>query len=160
MRLMARFKEVFRSAFRELSFPKRWLLRAAIALLLVGGVATIGAATTGNGDSSKGWSFTALTSGAGCILGFLAGATFRVFLKLALLLGVVVAGALYGLHFMGWIDLPWDSFGEISSAITKYIKQESASVHDLLTSWLPSSGLTGLGLLSGVTQKPDLDPDD
>jgi hypothetical protein len=29
-----------------------------------------------------------------------------------------------------------------------------------MTGWLPSSGLGGLGLLAGITQRPDTDPDD
>ncbi len=159
MQLQRRFKEIFRSAFLDLSFPKRWLLRLALVLAVAGGGWSAWSAFGGGGETS-GWSTTALSSGVGCVLGFLAGAAFRVFLKLALLVGVAVAAALYGLHWLGWLELPWGSFGEISSAVAKYIERESSSVREFLTGWLPSGGMTGLGLASGVTQKPDLDPDD
>lgn len=161
MRIARRFKEIFRSAFKELSFWKRWLLRLSIGLLVAGGGVTAYAAATGGVDPAEGgWSLTALSSGVGCLAGFVAGAAFRIFLKLALLFGILVAGVLYGVNYMGWIELPWSSFSEISSAVAEFITEESSSVHEFLTGWLPSSGMTGLGLFSGVTQKPDMDPDD
>ena len=159
MAIAARFKEIFRSAFTELSFPKRWLLRISVLLLLVGGGATAWA-YFGGGTEGEGWPLTAFTSGVGCVLGFLAGAAFRVFLKLALLFGVLGAGLLYGLNYMGVIELPFESFGEVSAAMASFIHEESGSVKEFLTGWLPSSGMTGLGLASGVTQKPDMDPND
>lgn len=158
MSFSRRFKEIFRSAFKELSFAKRWLLRIALALLAVGGGALAWGAF--GGGEEPGWSLTALSSGAGCLAGFLAGAAFRVFLKLALLLGLLVAGVLFGLSALGWMELPWSSFSEISAAVAGFIHTESASVHEFLTGWLPSSGMTGLGLASGITQRPDMDPDD
>ena len=161
MQLARRFKEIFRSAFTELSFPKRWLLRAALLLLLVGGGATALAAAQGSPEAGEtGWRLSALTSGAGCLIGFLVGAAFRVFLKLALILGIGVAALLWGLSALGWVELPWGSFGEISGAVASYVHEQSSSLRELMTGWLPASGFSGLGLAAGVTQRPDTDPDD
>jgi uncharacterized membrane protein (Fun14 family) len=161
MNIRASLREIVRSAFTELSGSKRLLLRLAVLLVVVGGGAAAWAAMQGELDTGEpGWPLTALVSGAACIAGFLAGAAFRVCLKLALLVGAGVAAVLFALCWLGWIELPGSSFGEASRGVASYVKEQSSSLKDVMTGWLPSSGLGGLGLLAGVTQRPDTDPDD
>lgn len=161
MTFKARFQEIFRSAFFELSGVKKRLLQIAIGLLSVGVLAQAVALVTDVGEPGAGtWSWSALVSGFGCMCGFILGAAFRIFLKLSLLLGGIVGLVLFGLASIGWIDLPWDSLSEIQGAIGGYISDQTRNLQAALTSYLPSSAMTGLGLASGVTQKPDMDPDD
>ena len=150
-------QKIFKSAFFELSWWKKLLLWGSIGLLITGGV---GALVMESGPDGEPWPVAALRSGAGCLLGFIAGATFRLFLKLGLVIGFAVGVVLFGLSYMGWIDLPFGSFGELQAAIADFIKVQGQSMHEVMTGYLPSSALTGAGLFSGVTQSPDTDPDD
>ncbi|MEM7519034.1 MAG: hypothetical protein AAF368_19185 [Planctomycetota bacterium] len=158
----ARFFELFRSGFTEMSFWKRWMLRGAVLLLVGGGAVTAYSAVAGGAEAAEGEGFstTAWTSGLGCLLGFAVGAAMRIALKLALLVGVVVAAGLWGVSALNLVDLPWESFSDVQTGVAAYIHEQSGSLHDLLTSYLPSSAASGLGLFSGVTQRPDTDPDD
>ncbi len=149
--------KIVRSAFFEVSWWKKLLLFASVGLLVSGG---LGAFVVGTGDTGEPWPIAAVRSGAGCILGFLAGATFRLFVKVGLLLGVVVGLVLWGVSSMGWIDLPFGSLGELQAAIASAIKVQGQNLHDVMTGYLPSGAMTGAGLFSGVTQSPDTNPDD
>lgn len=149
--------KIVRSAFFEVSWWKKLLLFLSAGLLISG---ALGAFVVGTGDTGEPWPLAAVRSGAGCILGFLAGATFRLFLKLGLLIGVVVGLGLWGISSLGWIDLPFGSLGELQAAIADTIKVQGQNLNDLMTGYLPSGAMTGAGLFSGATQSPDTNPDD
>ena len=151
---------IFRSAFFEVSWWKKGLLFLSIGLVAAGGVGALTVGTGAGGEAGDPWTLAAFRSGAGCILGFIVGAAFRLFLKLGLLIGFGVGAVLYGLSYANLIELPFESFGELQSAIASFIKVQGQSMHEVLTGYLPSSALTGAGLFSGVTQTPDSDPDD
>ncbi len=154
--LKTRLGYLFRSAFTELSWWKKRLLQLAAALLVVGVGLVLWNGVAGDGESLMG-SWTALRSGAGCLLGFLVGAAFRLFLKLGLLLGAGVAALFFGLSWLGWIELPWSSFGEAYSAVANVVEAQTSGFQEFVSGYLPSSGMTGLGLASGVTQRPEMD---
>ncbi|MCA8958364.1 MAG: hypothetical protein KDC87_19960, partial [Planctomycetes bacterium] len=100
--LSARFRELFRSAFFQLPRWKKRLLWFAILLVVAGGVGAVANAggATGSGESS-GWSWAALSSGFGCVCGFVVGAALRLFLKLALLFVGLAAAVMFGLSYIG-----------------------------------------------------------
>ena len=153
-----RLREVFRSAFTELSWWKKRLLQLSGALLLIG--AGVKAYAFFSDGQAGAWTSTMVGSGLGCMFGFLVGAAVRIFIKLAVLVGVGVAALLFGLSALGWVELPWSSFGEISRTISDSIQRGGADLQGVLSGYLPPSAMTGLGLASGLTQRPDMDPDD
>lgn len=150
---------LLKTGFTDLSFPKKWMLRLAIAGLIGGGATQI----LGGIEATEGgipWGDFSLRSGAGFLGGFVVGVITRIFFKITALIGLALAALGWGLQKMGVVELPWDSFGEISSAFANAVADNTDRFKDFLSSYLPA-GLTGaLGLGSGVTQKPQFDEDD
>jgi len=152
-------RTLFRTSFTNLSFLKRRMMRLAVVGILGGGAAyAFGVqrnATVGGID----WSHLSLTSGVGFIGGFLVGATMRLFLKVALMLGLAFVALGYGLHYLGWIEFPWHSFGDAASDIGRVVERQGESLRTFFSGILPAGVATVLGLGSGVTQKPQFDDD-
>lgn len=152
--MLERTRAFFGSTFRDLPWWKRKLIQVSILLIVVGGGAF---AYTTFVDHESPWSASALRAGAGGFFGFVLGAAMRLFLKIGLLLGALVAAAVWGLAHLGWIDVPWGSFGEVTSAIGGWITHQFDSLQTALSGYLPASAMTGVGLASGLTTKPDVD---
>ncbi|MEZ5976120.1 MAG: hypothetical protein R3F17_06565 [Planctomycetota bacterium] len=150
-------KTLYRTGFTRLSFPKKWMLRLAIAGL-VGGGAVQAWSMFGDGDAG-GLSLSAARSGAGFVGGFIVGVLGRIFFKVTALAGLALAGLGYALQKFGVIDLPWDSWGDITHAFAKAVQHNTDRFQDFLTSYLPAGMTSALGLGSGVTQKPEFDAD-
>ena len=150
--LGSRAKTFVVSTFTDLPFWKRWLVRIAVIALVVG-FATWAIART-NGNEPGSWSLSGLRSGSGYLLGFAAGAFVRLFLKVGILLALVVAGAVWGLHQWGWIELPYESLADMQTAFTVKAQASASWLDAFFRSHLPHSAATGVGLFSGVTQKP------
>lgn len=155
---MQHLKTLFATAFTDLSFLKRWMVRLAVAGLL-GGAALKGLSLF-QGDDASDWSSFSFRTGLGYLLGFLVGVAVRIFLKLSMLVGLGMAALGYALQKIGWIDLPWDSFGDISHAFGKAIEHNTQALQDFLSGYLPAGASTAVGVGSGITQKPSFDDDD
>lgn len=152
-------RTLFRTSFTRLSLVKRWLMRLAFLGVLVGGSARLldgsDHVTLGGVDVGH----LGLTSGVGFISGFLVGATVRLFLKVAFWLGVAFVALGYGLSHLGWIDLPWSSFGHAMSDVGAAVEKQAESVKAFLTGLAPAGGALAVGIGSGMTQKPRFDDD-
>ncbi len=157
---MISFRHFVTSTFTDLSLKKRWMLRLSIGLLAVGlgskGISAALDSDFGSGD----WTWTSVLSGLGYLVGFVVGAVLRMFFKLSLLVGFVLAAIGYGLAKLGWIDLPVTEFGDLVSAFAEASKRQMSDLQDFLGGFLPSSVMSGLGVASGITQKPDWTPND
>lgn len=153
------FKHFVTTAFTDLSLTKRWMLRGSVLLLLVGGGAkafsTIADADFGSGE----WTWTSIMSGVGWIGGFLIGALLRIFLKLSLLAAFIAAGVTFGLSKLGVIDMEFSEFSNLASAYAERAKEQLSGLQTFLEGFLPASMASGVGVASGVTQKPDWTPD-
>ena len=159
--MRTRFKTLFKTAFTELSWPKKRLMQVAVGLLGFGALTQAWGALSSDGVAGQeGWSLSALRSGGGCLLGFLAGAFLRLFLKLGLLLAGGVAALLYGLSSIGIVDLPWESMGEATAALGDIVRTQTQNLEQFLSGYLPSGAMTGAGVASGATQKPAFDGDE
>ena len=154
--LGSRAKSFVLSTFTELSFWKRWLVRIAVIALIVGVAAWVISFT--NGHEASPWSKSGLRSGGGYLLGFAAGAFVPVFLKVGILLAIVTAGAAWGLHQWGWIDLPYESLADVQTSFSVKAQESASWLDAFFRSHLPHSAATGVGLFSGVTQKPRMSP--
>lgn len=145
-----------RTTFTDLSTPKRWLVRLSVLLLVVGG----GAAALGASGATEGsdWSWTSLQSGLGFLGGFLIGALVRMFVKLSLLFVALVAAVSFGLTKLGLVE--GAALAEWAHGVGEAAERQAGDLQRFLAGFLPASMMSGLGLASGVTQRPDLTPDD
>lgn len=153
-------RTLFRTSFLNLSGKKKLLLRIA-GLAAVGGLAAkgYGLATDSGPVSGVDWSHLSLTSGLGCIAGFIIGAAIRIFFKVTLALGLAFVALGFLLSWLGWLELPWDSFGQASKEIGLAIERQTRALQDFLSGYLPAGGASAVGLGSGLTQKPEFDDD-
>lgn len=140
------------STFTQLSFWKRWLVRLAVMGVVVGGALWVKALF--EKESANAWSNAGLRSGGGFLLGFAAGAFVRLFLKLGILLAIVTAGGAWAMSQWGWIDLPYESLADVQAAFSVKAQASASWLEALFKSHLPHSAATGVGLFSGVTQRP------
>jgi len=84
----------------------------------------------------------------------------RTFLRLGLIAVGVVAAALLGLTWLGWIELPWNGVAGTGEALTRALAEQTEGLRTFLTGFLPSSALTGAGVVAGVTERPEDDGED
>lgn len=157
---MISLKHFVLSTFTHLSTRKRWLVRGAVLLVGAGGIAKGVQMMGGDSFSEDGWSWSSIQSGLGFILAFILGAALRLFFKLSLVVGFIGAGIAFGLSKLGWVDLPFEEFGELFGAFTDAAKEQLSSATEFVTGFLPATAASTVGLASGVTQKPDWTPDD
>lgn len=153
-------RTLFRTAFLNLSFKKKWLLRlAGLAALFGLGTKGYAAFTDAGAGTGVDWSHLSWTSGVGCIGGFLVGAAVRIFFKVTLVVGLAFVALGFLLSWFGWLELPWDSFGEAAKAMGLAIERQTRAVQDFLSGYLPAGAATATGLGTGLTQKPEFDDD-
>lgn len=153
---MEHFKTLFSTAFTDLSFLKRWMVRLSFAGLLGGGAWAL---ISGDAGSGMDWSGFSFRTGLGYLGGFIVGVAVRIFFKLTMLVGIALAALGWGLQKVGLVDLPWDSFGDITHAFGKAVEHNTQALKDFLSGYLPAGAGTAVGLGSGVTQKPKFDDD-
>ena len=139
---------LFRTTFTDLSFAKKWFMRLAVVGLVGGAVAVFLAGMDGE------WTWAGMRAGAGYLMGFVIGATVRLFLKLSLIIGAGVAAITALLYKFDIIDNPMSA-----SDIQRVAEAQVENFQTFVTGYLPSSAVSGLGVASGVTQKPQLDDD-
>ncbi|MEO1698386.1 MAG: hypothetical protein AAFU73_13895 [Planctomycetota bacterium] len=144
------------STFTHLSAPKRWMMRGAVLLLLAGGGAQL--ASAAGAIDGGGWSWASLQSGLGFVGGFLLGALVRLFLKLSLLVTALVAAVGFGLTKLGFVE--GAELGEWARSVGDAARAQAGDAQRFVSGFLPASVSSGLGVASGVTQRPDLTPDD
>ena len=151
---------LFRTAFTNLSFKKKILLRLAGLATLVGlGLKGYALSTDAAPAAGIDWTQLSLTSGLGCLGGFVIGAAVRLFFKVTLALGLALVGLGFLLSWLGWVELPWDSLGEGTKEMGLAIARQTRAVQDFLSGYLPAGAATAMGLGSGLTQKPEFDDD-
>ncbi len=154
--LGSRAKTFVFSTFTELSIWKRWLVRLAVIGLVAGGAMYVIALT--KGDEAGGFSNAGMRSGGGYLLGFLAGAFVRLFLKVSLLIAIVAAAGAWGLCQLGWVELPYHSLADVQAAFSVKAQSSAAWLDAFFKSHLPHSAATALGGFCGVTQRPRASP--
>lgn len=157
---MISFKHFVTSTFTDLSFKKKVMVRGSILLIVVGlgvkGFSALADSEFGSGELT----WTSFQSGVGYLGGFLVGALLRMFFKLSLLVGFGLAVIGFGLSKAGLVELPFESLGDIVGAFAEASKRQMADLQEFLSGFLPASVMSGLGVASGVTQKPDWTPDE
>ncbi len=146
-----------KQTFTHLSGFKKRFLQLALVLFGLGAGVQLWAQV--RGELPEEWTATAMTGGIGAVGGFLFGALLRLVAKLGLLLVGAAAGATWALAHFGLVDLPWESYGDIYDAFTLAVDRQTASLRAFLDGFLPSSAMTSVGFLAGITQRPGGDDD-
>lgn len=95
------------------------------------------------------WSPFFVKGGFSFFVGFCIGYALRTFFKVsAVALGLVFL-LLFGLEYVGFIQVDWASAGELYDQVVARLSGELESLKGFVTGSLPSVGLAGLGLFAG-----------
>ena len=99
------------------------------------------------------WSGPMLRGGFGMLVGFLIGFAVRAFIRLASVIAGVYLLSLTVLSYFGWITVHW---GVIEAQVVPALGSLGAELHSFktfLAGSLPTAGLAGVGLATGLKQK-------
>lgn len=129
-----------------------------------GGVPNLGAAgftgdhgtpsgAQGEDDASTLWPKAVFKVGFSFFIGFVAAFALRMFLKVALLAAGFMALALFGLQYVGLVEVKWGAMEERYNTASTWIQQEFSSISSFLTGYLPASGAGLAGIYAGMRRK-------
>jgi len=99
------------------------------------------------------WSPALIRGGISFFAAFALAFAFRSFLKVALIIAGVWAGAMFYLSYVGWIEVHWDVIDAAFKSVTANIGDQFQSAQTFITGSLPSTGMAGLGLFTGFKRK-------
>ena len=105
------------------------------------------------GETGVTWSPALLRGGISFFAAFALAFAFRSFLKIALILVGIWAGAMFYFSYLGWIEVHWDVIDAAFNAMTANVGEQFKSVQTFITGSLPSAGMGGLGLYTGFRRK-------
>ena len=95
------------------------------------------------------WSAFFLKGGFSFFVGFCVGHALRAFFKIsAAALGVVFL-ALFGLSYLGVVEMDWSMLEGHFDALAARVKDEAGSFRTFMEGSLPSAGMASLGLFAG-----------
>jgi uncharacterized membrane protein (Fun14 family) len=104
------------------------------------------------GDESL-WTPALLRGGLSFLVGFSLAYAARIFLKIAVFFVGVWAASLFLLSSLGWIEVHWHAIDAAFSGWASRIGDQFASARAFITGSLPSTGMAGLGLFTGLRRK-------
>lgn len=155
------------SSERSLSRGKKILIGTGVAVVL-GGIAISMTSGGGGGGAAPGganmlvpgassseavsedvWGPLLVKGGSSLLIGFAVGYMARFFVKMLLLVGGLIALALFGLNYAGVIDVDWEFIRGHIDAILPQVKEGTGKFQAFITSNLPSAGAGGFGLVAG-----------
>jgi uncharacterized membrane protein (Fun14 family) len=116
-----------------------------------GGQAAAGAEAGAEEGAAGGWSPLFLKGGLSFFVGFCLGAVLRAFLKIsAIVLGLVFL-AVFGLSYAGLIPaIDWSAMEGHFNRIVASLSEQASSFKTFIAGNLPSAGMLGLGLFTGL----------
>lgn len=113
------------------------------------GEAAGGAEETAQGAAQANLSPAFLKMGFSFLAAFAVGLAFRSFLKLALIFVGLQLIALFGLSYVEWVTVNWQTMASAFDHFAANVKEEAASFQTFVTGSLPQAGLATLGLVAG-----------
>lgn len=99
------------------------------------------------------WSPTLVKGGFGLLVGFCVGYALRTFAKLAALFFGLVFLAILLLSWGGLVTVHWDKMSDGFDHLVGAMKGQFQSFKAFLQGSLPTAGLSGLGLFTGLKRK-------
>jgi uncharacterized membrane protein (Fun14 family) len=95
----------------------------------------------------------ALQGGFSFFAAFAAGYALRAFLKLSFVYVGLVFLTIFFLSWIGWLDVRWEVPQEQFASLTETLKRQFESFQAFIGGSLPSAGMAGLGLITGLKKK-------
>ena len=114
-----------------------------------GGSSPPGDATL-EGEGGASYSPSLLKGGLSFFVGFCCGYAARAFLKVSAIVAGVVLLAIFGLSYAGWLTVEWSVMETQFNNLFTSLKGQAADFQAFITGSLPSAGMAGLGLFTGV----------
>jgi uncharacterized membrane protein (Fun14 family) len=88
--------------------------------------------------------------GLSFLAGFALGFVLKKFIKISLLVGAVLAAAIWGLQASGLFTLPWDQIHTHISDSLSWMKGQAEGFKEFITGYLPSSMAAAAGVFIGL----------
>ena len=104
-------------------------------------------------DVENAWSPALLRGGLSFLVGFAVAYAARAFLKIAIFFLGVWAASLFLLSSLGWIEVHWSLIDVAFEGWSSHVGAQFESVKTFITGSLPSAGMAGLGLVTGIRRK-------
>jgi uncharacterized membrane protein (Fun14 family) len=104
-------------------------------------------------DGESPWTPALLRGGLSFLVGFSLAYAARTFIKIALFFLGVWAASLFLLSSLGWIDVHWDIIDGAFEGWSTKLGEQFESARTFITGSLPSTGMAGLGLVTGYRRK-------
>ena len=114
-----------------------------------------GTTDTGAGDDGeeRPWSSFFFFGGFSFFVGFCVGYALRAFFKFsAITIGVIML-AMFGLSYLGFVDVNWSEMKEMFDNLIGRVREESEHFKSFITGSLPSAAAGSTGLFAGFRRK-------
>lgn len=108
---------------------------------------------TRDAEGGVAWSPALLKGGLSFFLAFSLGYAFRMFLRIGLFFIGVWAASLFLLSSLGWVEVHWGVIDEAFKTWASGLGDQFRSASSFITGSLPSAGMAGLGLYTGLKRK-------
>ncbi len=99
------------------------------------------------------WSGPMMQLGFSFVAGFSIGYTLAFFLKATALVAGVLLLMLFGLQYVGVVDVNWLGIQGYYDSLLAWAQPHAGSFRDFIASNLPSSGMAALGIFTGFKKK-------
>ena len=108
---------------------------------------------TSLGDYLHEWGGPMMQLGFSFVAGFSIGYALAFFLKLTLLLAGGLLLTLFGLQYVGLVEVNWLGIQAYYDAFMAWLQPHAGSFREFIVSHIPAAGMAALGLLLGLRKK-------
>ncbi len=105
------------------------------------------------GEQLHEWSGPALRLGFSFVAGFSIGYALAFFLKLTLAFAGGLLALLFGLQYVGLVEVNWPGITAYYDSATAWLRPHAGSFREFIVRNGPSVGMAGLGLMLGLRKK-------
>ena len=99
------------------------------------------------------WSPLLTKLGFSFVVGFSIGYVLLIFLRTTAFIAGLVILALFGLQYLGVLYVNWNNIETSYNSVLGWILPQAENFRDFITSNLSSSGMTAMGILTGLTRR-------
>ena len=104
-------------------------------------------------DTQTTWSPVVFKFGFSFFVGFALGYFLRIFFKLTLAVVGLICLSLFGLEYLGLIDIDWASLQPHYNSALDWLQSQTADFRRFITGQLPAASLAALGLFTGFKKR-------
>ena len=107
----------------------------------------------GSDDLVEKWSPAMIRGGFGFFVGFAIGLALRIFLRLSIVFIGLNLLLLFGLSYMGWLEVHWETIGSQFYQWKLSLEEQFTEFKTFISGSLPTVGLSGAGLFTGFRKR-------